>query len=287
VSVRFVALVTALLALFGLAQGAPADAYGRDSGQTKVFSDVYVSPGETVEGDVNVVFGDVTVAGVVTGDCNTIFGQCGVVDGGVVRGKINSFNNDGVRAFVPWAVTRDHGFGLFAEQDHRLVSKLLSSAIVILVFLLFPLRMRVALARVERHPALSAATGAIAAVALVPIAILLLVSIIGIPLIALEIAAVFAGVWIGTGAIALLVGRRLCELVMPMTTPSPLVALILGLVAVSAAEITPLIGWAVTALVWLVGLGSAILAFIRASYLDAPPRRTPIAGPAGGPGGWR
>ncbi len=277
-NVRFLALVTTLLALAGLAQAAPADARGRDAGETKVFSDIYVAPGEMIAGDVNVVFGDVKVAGLVTGDCNTVFGQCTIVDGGIVDGKINSFNNDGVRALLPWAVNRDRGFGLLAEQDHHLVSKLWSSAIVLLIFLLFPLRMRVALSRVERHPALSALTGAIAAVAIIPIGIVLFVSIIGIPLIVLEAAAVIAGVWIGTGAIGLLVGRRLCELVMPATTPSPLVALVLGLVVVSAAEIVPLIGWAVSALVWLVGLGSAILSFIRSTSLDTAVRRVPIAG---------
>jgi len=278
VNVRFLALVTTLLTLAGLAQAAPADARGRDAGETRVFSDIYVAPGEMIAGDVNVVFGDVKVAGLVTGDCNTVFGQCTIVDGGIVDGKINSFNNDGVRALLPWAVNRDRGFGLLAEQDHHLVSKLWSSAIVLLIFLLFPLRMRVALSRVERHPALSALTGAIAAVAIIPIGIVLFVSIIGIPLIVLEAAAVIAGVWIGTGAIGLLVGRRLCELVMPATTPSPLVALVLGLVVVSAAEIVPLIGWAVSALVWLVGLGSAILSFIRSTSLDTAVRRVPIAG---------
>jgi hypothetical protein len=277
VNVRSIALFTTLLALFGLAHASAADARGRDAGETTVFSDVYVAPGETVAGDVNVVFGDVKVAGIVTGDCNTVFGQCDVLDGGRVGGKINSFNNDGLRALLPWAASRDRGFGALAEQDHRLISKLWSSAIVLLIFLLFPLRMRVALARVERHPALAAATGALAAIAIIPIGIVLLVSIIGIPLIALEAAAIIAGVWIGTGAIALLVGRRLSELVMPAATPSPFVALILGLVVVSAAEIVPLIGWAVSALVWLVGLGCAILSFIRSTALDGV-RRTPISG---------
>ncbi len=120
---------------------------------------------------------------------------------------------------------------------------------------------------------------------MVPVAILLIVSIIGIPLVVLEIAAIIAGVWLGTGAVALVVGRRLCELVMPSSTPSPLVALILGLVVVSAAEIVPLVGWAVTALVWLVGLGAAILAFIRSTQLEAAVHRAPIGGPPAT--GWR
>jgi hypothetical protein len=184
-----------------------------------------------------------------------------------------------VRGFLPGAAWGSLG-GPMLEQDHRLLLKLAASAIVLLVFLLFPLRTRIALDRVERHPALSAAAGVVALVAVLPIAIALLLTVVGIPLIALEFAGVCVGIWLGTAAIALLVGRRLCELVMPASTPTPLVALIIGLVVVSAAEILPgLIGWAVTALVCLAGLGATILSFIRATAIDGAVHRAPIAGP--------
>ena len=253
-----------------------AFAAGSDGGEMALFHDVYVQQGETVGGDLNVVFGDARVAGTVLGDCNAIFGSCTTVDGGRIFGRTNGIENDSARAFVPWVVGPAMGMGAFAEQDRRLLVRLASSAIVVLVFLLFPLRTRIALDRVERHPALSALTGAIAAVAVIPIAIALLVSIVGIPLILLEVAALFIGVWLGTGAVALVVGRRLCELVMPRTTPSPLLALLLGLVVVCSAEIVPVVGWVVTALVWLAGLGAAVLSFVRAAALETTLRRAPI-----------
>jgi hypothetical protein len=131
---------------------------------------------------------------------------------------------------------------------------------------------------VERHPGLSALVGVLAAIAVIPVAVILFCTLVGIPLIALEIAALFAGIWLGTGAVALLVGRRLAELVLPAITPSPLWALVLGLVVVSAAETVPYVGWAVTALVWSMGLGAAILAFLRAASVDAM-RRATIGGP--------
>ena len=124
---------------------------------------------------------------------------------------------------------------------------------------------------------LSAAAGTLAFVAVLPIAILLALSIIGIPLIVLEFAALFAGLWIGQAAVSLLIGRRLYELARPHTTPSPLGALIVGLVVVSAAEILPVVGWAVTALVWLVGLGAAVLAFWRDMHFTNP-GSTPVGG---------
>jgi len=193
VNARPAALIAVLLAVVGVAFASPAQARGRDGGETQIFTDVYVAPDQTIDGDVNVVFGDAKIAGIVRGDCNTVFGQCTIVDGGHVLGQINSVTGDGVRTFLPWAVG-GYGLGALAEQDHRLLVKLLSSAVVVLVFLLFPLRMRVALDRVERHPALSAAAGAVAAVLIVPVAILLIVSIIGIRLVVLEIAAIIAGV---------------------------------------------------------------------------------------------
>ena len=109
------------------------------------------------------------------------------------------------------------------------------------IFLLFPLRVRVALDRVERQPGFSAVIGVIAAIAVVPLAILLALSVIGIPLIVLEAAALFVGIWIGKGAVAILIGRRIFELARPQTTPAPLVALLIGLVALSLAEIIPLL----------------------------------------------
>ncbi len=276
---RLTAVLVAVLAILAFAHPRPAYAGSHDHGATKFFTDVYIAPNEVVDGDLNVVFGNADIAGVVHGDVNTLFGTCSLSGSAQVDGQEHCIQNDTMRALVPW------GASAIGDQEYRLFGKLASSAVVVLVFLLFPLRMRLALARVERHPALSTAVGALGAIAMIPIAIVLAISIIGIPLIALEAAAIFLGLWIGQGAISLLVGRRLCELLMPASTPSPLMALIIGLVIVSAAEIVPVFGWIVTALVWLVGLGAAILSFIRSNQLDAAIARTPISGPP--MRGWR
>lgn len=271
------ALVVAL-ALFAFGGIGPAMAQARisDHGKTVVFGNVYVRPDEVINGDVNVVFGDAQIAGRVRGDVNTVFGRCTKLEGAQIDGEEHCVTTDAAQAFMPWVNTP--AIMSFAEQDKHLLLKLGSSAIVLLVFLLFPLRMRLALDRVERHPGLAAIVGAIALVAAIPLAVLLLVSIVGIPLIVLEAATLLGGVWLGTGAVALLVGRRLSELVWPTTTPSPLWALVLGLVIVSAAETVPIVGWAVTALVWVVGLGASILAFARSGFIERV-RRGTIGGP--------
>jgi hypothetical protein len=154
------------------------------------------------------------------------------------------------------------------------------SVIVLLAFLIFPVRVRAALDRVEHHPGLSAAVGVIALVAVFPIMILLLISVIGIPLIPVEFLAVFAAILIGHAALSMLIGRRLYELILPRTTPSPIAALVLGLIVVSAAGIVPVLGPLVMGLVWLVGLGAAILAFVRETAFMGP---MSAAAPAAGP----
>ena len=140
---------------------------------------------------------------------------------------------------------------------------------MIFAFLLFPVRVRIGLDRVERHPGLSAAAGVLAVIATLPLAVMLLITVIGIPLIVLEFAALCACLWIGWAAVALVLGRRLLELARPHTTPSPLAALVAGLVLVTAAQTLPLVGWAVTALMVFVALGAALLAFVRESSLLA------------------
>jgi hypothetical protein len=271
----FVLLLVLALVTYAAVRPETAQARSSDHGKTVLFGNLYVRPDEVVNGDVNVIFGDAQIAGRVRGDVNTLFGRCVKLEGAVIDGEEHCVTSEAANAFLPWVSTG--AIMSFAEQDKRLLLRLGSSAIVLLMFLLFPLRMRLALDRVERHPGVAAAVGIVAVMAALPLALLLLVSIVGIPLIALEIAALLGGVWLGTGAIALLVGRRLSELVWPTATPSPLWALVLGLVVISAAETVPFVGWAVTAMVWVVGLGASIAAFLRAAFVERV--RATIGGP--------
>jgi hypothetical protein len=274
---RLVLIAFCAIWLFSIVRPAIAGAHILDNGETIILRDATIAPDHTVNGDLNVILGDAHIAGHVKGDVNTIFGRCDVMDGAVIDGEEHCVTDGVPRWITPWIVNAIP-FQSLGDQNKHIMVKLGASAIVLLVFLLFPMRMRLALDRVERHPGLAACVGVAAMIAIVPVAILLLISIVGIPLIVLEMATIFVGIWLGTGAIALLVGRRLSELVMPKTTPSPLLALVLGLVVVSAAETVPYVGWAVTALVWLVGLGASILAFFRSASVDAF-RTARIGGP--------
>ncbi len=257
-----------------------ASARTYDHGKTVWFSDTRIAAGDEVRGNLDIVFGNVTCedGATIDGNVRTFFGQFDQRDGCDVGGTVSdAFGSGAVDSAVPWLANSNDAY---VSQNRGFLKKLAWDVVVVFAFLLFPLRVRIALERVEQHPGTSAAAGAVAVVAAIPVAILLVISILGIPLVPLEIAGLFAALWIGHAAVALLIGRRFYELLRPHTTPSPLGALVLGLVVTTAAQTLPVVGWAVTALVVLVGLGAAILAFVRETAFR--PFGSPPSGPTGG-----
>jgi hypothetical protein len=270
----FVIAVFSLIAVCGAY--ASAKTLMIDRGGTYVGEDVVIAPDQAVQGDVTVIGGDAIIQGEVDGDVTVFGGTIEKGPGSVINGNEHVYGG-GLSSVVPWAA----GVSTIAADNAKITTLLAYSAVVILIFLIFPVRVRTALDRVEKHPGLSAATGVIALIASLPVAVLLLLSVIGWPLIPLEFVAIVAGVLIGQCALGLLVGRRLIELVHPQGTPSPLGALALGLVVLSAAELMPVVGFFVVALVWTIGLGAAILAFIRETTftgthaVHAPPQGGP------------
>ncbi|MFZ0033200.1 MAG: hypothetical protein WAK84_15150 [Candidatus Cybelea sp.] len=278
---RLLAFLALVLAAFALgATPAEAETQAIYHGGT-YFGSVVVEPGQVVDGDLNVIFGDATNAGIVEGDVNVIGGTYDPRPGGVVTGQVNQIGGAVTQAVVPWAPS-ESPFGPFVP-DHRLLWRVSWNLLALLVFLIFPLRTRMVLDRLEGHPGLSVVAGVLGSVAVIPLAILLAITILLIPLIPLELVFVLAGVFLGTAALALLIGRRLCELLSPARTPSPLIAFLAGIALITAAELVPVVGTLVLILVGLIGLGATMLSFAGDGFAHpvavAPPPRPPISGP--------
>jgi hypothetical protein len=277
-------LIVALIALALAVTLAPASAKTQSiSHGGTYFGNVLVDADQIVDGDITVFGGDAIIEGRVNGDVTDFGGAIDARPGSVITGEQHDFGS-GMTAWMPWVPGTSSAI---ARENERLMVRLAYSVIVVLAFLIFPVRVRTALDRIEHHPGLSAAVGVLALVAVVPIAVLLFISLVGWPLIPVEFIAIFAGILIGQAALGVLIGRRLYELIKPHGTPSPLGALILGLIVISAAEIVPIVGGLVTGLVCLVGLGAAILAFVRETTFmgagagpgSAAGPRPPISGP--------
>lgn len=274
----FVALLA--IALCALCAPAMAGMPGIYHGGTH-FGSVVVEPGQIVKGDLTVIGGDATIAGVVDGDVDVIGGNIYERPGAMITGQANAIGGDVTSDVVPWSPGTDVSA---SSGDFRLLWKIASAVVALLFFLVFPVRTRIALDRLERHPGLSTAVGLLGWVAVVPLAVLLFCTILLIPFIAVEAVAVVGAVFLGKAALALLVGRRLCELVKPQVTPAPIVALLAGLVLITAAELVPFLGAVVTVFVYLIGLGAAILAFsgdtfVRQDLTSLTGSQPPVSGP--------
>jgi hypothetical protein len=244
------------------------------------FGSVIVEPGQVVRGDLTVIGGDATIEGVVDGNVTVIGGTPYEGPGAIITGHVDTIGGDVAGAMAPWSAPMFYHRGW--TGDYRIFWHVAWDLVVVLFFLVFPLRTRMALDRLERHPGLCAAVGLIGWIAVLPLALLLLLTILLIPLIAVEGVLLTAAVFLGKAALALLVGRRLCEVLSPSTTPTPFLALIVGLALITAAELVPVVGILVSVFVLLIGLGAAILAFSGEALTGrspAPVPRPPISGP--------
>jgi len=236
---------------------------------------VVVEPGQVVDGDVNVVMGNALIEGRVNGDVNVLGGN--IDNRGVVTGHMNAVGGEVVQSIVPWAPGTS-GWAPDAP-DYHLWWRIAWDVVVLVVFLIFPVRTRMALARLEQHPAIATFGGLCGWVAVLPVAVLLCITLVLIPLIPVEFVLLAVAVFIGKAALALLIGRRFYELLQPAVTPSPLLALVIGLVLLTAAELVPVAGYMFTGLIMLVGLGAVLLTFIPETTVPPGIPRSPIGGP--------
>lgn len=272
----FAAFFMAILISGGNAQAAPRSVYHGGS----YFGSVIVEPGQVVDGDLNVVGGDATIEGTVNGDVNVVGGNIDVRNGGHVEGQTHQIGGDVAQSFIPWAGSSGSDIPSY-QPNHHMWWRIAWDVVVLLFFLIFPLRTRMAVGRLEQHPALATGVGLIGWVAVLPLMVLLAITVVLIPLIFAEFVLLTAAIFIGTAALALLIGRRFYELLSPNATPTPLVALVLGLTLLTAAQLVPVVGVLVTLLTMLVGLGAVLLTFVPETPAPAgnvPPRPT-IGGP--------
>ena len=272
----FVISAVALVVLaFALPQAARAGVQSVYHGGMYAGS-VIVERNQEVKGDLTVMFGDATVEGVVDGNVNVLGGNLYLSPGATITGQVNTLGGDLADSLVPWS--GQSGVAVSSSSDYRMLWRIAWDVVAVLFFLIFPLRTRIAVERLEKHPGLSAAVGLLGWVAVVPLAVLLICTILLIPFVVVEAVLLIGATFLGKAALALLVGRRLCEVLVPKTAPTPFVALLVGLALITAAELVPVVGTLVTAFVLLIGLGAAILAFVGDSVIE-PPAAVPKSGP--------
>lgn len=244
--------------------GAEVSASGRDViiERWQRVSEVNVALGDVtvkghVTGDVNVVKGNIIVeqGGIVDGDVHTVFGNVVVKSGGAVSGDVSFIAGSSI--FEQGSIRRGvieqakHGSLGIATSPNiwTFVQIIFAALLAMLAVALFPKRMEKVADTAFRRPGLSALYGIAALLLVVPVAVMLAITIIGIPLVVVEVVlAVFAW-FVGGIAIELAVGRK-------MGVHRPVIAAGLGAIILGLAGLFPIPGWPIVFVLNLLGAGA-------------------------------
>jgi len=257
----------------------------RRDGDVVVFGGDIRAEGD-VDGDLASFGGKITVGGEVTGDIACYGGGVTLKDGAHVKGDIASFGGKVTRA--PGAqidgtindVSNPAFPGLPMGKGHSasvdihgwpamgllswLWGLIASVVTVVLVVLIAPNATRTIAGRTYQNPGRAVAHGALAAVLLVPVCVLLSITCVGILLIPVLVVAMALAIVMGTVAVSSIMGRRLSD-TFRWRVRSLMGTAMIGMLALQAIDLLGLIpavgvlAAIVGLIVVLFGLGGALM----------------------------
>jgi hypothetical protein len=204
--------------------------------------DVHVGPGASVEQDAVSIGGRVLVdpAGDVAGKKVSI----GVPGLSQLLSTGKWVSEGGEERSALWSLA-----GFLAKLGVCLLLGLL-------LLTLFPARVEAVGAAMMANPGKALLAGFLSILAQPLLSLLLVVTLVGIPLLAVQVLGLLVGWLLGVTALAITIGRRLPEV---LHRGSPVLKLALGLVLMLVAFAIPVVGWAVWSVVVMMSLGAVVL----------------------------
>jgi hypothetical protein len=235
-----------------------------------------------VEGSVVAFGGDVFLrsTAVVRKDVVTFGGHLHREEGAVVRGNVinNPFSVGrfvapvAVAPFNPTDALVGIGWGLFRSVITALALAALGALLV--VFVPEQTRRVNAVARASFGPSLG--IGCLTLFILPFLLLLLVITIIGIPFAALVLFAAAAAWVFGWIAIGWLAGEKILEAI-KVREILPIIAVIVGVVVLALLGEVPILGWLLTTVVGLTGLGAVVLTRFGTRGYPYQPAVAPVA----------
>ena len=230
--------------------------------------DITIAAGERVLGDVVALQGDIDIYGEVYGDVVALLGKItlhpgsnvhgdvicltGAVDlrpGATISGDQVSLGGIGKAVSLP-RVPDIRAFN-FGRTAFNIVARVL---LAVLIGLLFPMALTRIADQTQSHLGSTLGVGALTWLAALPLAAIMALTIIGIPLSLLVLLALWAASYFGFAAISRLAGSRIL-----IGSADSLGALTLGALLLSILLAFPLLGLAIRIALALAGAGAAIL----------------------------
>ena len=214
----------------------------------------------TVEQNVVVIGGSVVLTrkAVVNGDVVALGGIIVKGKGADVRGTLTEINSSNISAAISDLLSDDwEGWSwLFAIFSVVVFVALLILALLIVA--LIPKPIRVMAAAIRRNTFKTSLSGLLGLLLIVPIAVLLTISVIGIVLIPLEMILVVTAALLGFIAVSQIIGRRVLLLI-KKTEGGIVRQTFWGLVILWLIGWIPYVGWMIKVLAIVLGLGGVII----------------------------
>ena len=269
-------IFTTLLLLGG---GVPAR--GESNNIVKIGGDIAINEGNKIKNAV-AVGGQVTVRGVVTGHVLSIGGsvvltKTALVEGNVisiggiivmgkgarVKGNLREINTSELSASLASALNEDWDGWSWIFAVISLLVFVAIFLIALLLVTLLPQPVRFVAFTVKDAPCKVFLWGLVVLVSIVPLAVLLTISVLGIVLIPLEMFIVVCAALIGFIAVAQLAGEKLFAL-FKRRDQSVIADIFWGLALLWFIGWIPHLGWMIKVIAVVLGLGGVLAASLRA-----------------------
>lgn len=278
----------------------------------RVRGDVEVKKGETIDGNVVVVAGNIKIEGEVLGDVVSVAGEAvinGIVHGTVIAvpGPVHFGPNADVHqdAVAVGAYTRDKdaklpslrevpipemvpfimGLKDFVFQGVVLLRPLppsvkwvwLAHGAIFMILLgltvLFPKPVQVGASAIANRPVVSIFSGFLTAILFLPVLVLLIVTVVGIVAVPFALVGLGLAAFFGKASVMEYLGQQIGRNLQIPLLESPVVALLVGALVLAGLYMVPVLGLLVWCVATLLGLGAIMV--VTASALGSQSSSTP------------
>ena len=247
----------------------------------KVGSDVHIEKDMRVD-DAVAVGGSVFVEGIVDGDAVAVGGTVHLGEEAIVHGDAVTVGGtiEEAEGSMVYGTTVDVGsFDLkeIFENNHffdghqgilgipmglKFIPLIGLFALVLLLAALIPTELSTVAYNIKNEPIMMFLWGILGIILIVPLAVMLVISIIGIALIPLEILAIFLATLIGYIAVAIIIGKKLLR-ALNKDNPAVILSAILGVLILWFIGLIPILGGIVKAIAVIIGFGAVIIAVAK------------------------
>ncbi|MEE8478477.1 MAG: hypothetical protein V3S42_00570 [Candidatus Neomarinimicrobiota bacterium] len=271
---KSIQLILSIILFIGITSGLLAS----DRSVIKIGSDVHIDKDMRVE-DAVAIGGSVYIDGILDGDAVAIGGTIHLGEEAIIHGDAVTVGGDIHQAEGSMIYGDIVDVGAFDFENifegknffggHRSISRGLKFipligliALALLIAVLIPTELGTVTNNIKNEPIIMFLYGLLGIVLIVPLAIMLAISIIGIALIPIEILAVFLASLIGYLAVAIIIGKRVLR-AFKKDNPAVILSAILGVLILWFIGLIPIFGCIVKAIAYIVGFGAVIMAVAR------------------------